>query len=150
MRPHPPPWHWPSTFWMAPHVKSNHWRKYHIFSDFVTSQLQPDPLYFSTQTSNTIWPSKIYQQKTGVVSSGVCSSMCSLDPGNCQLCVFDSTTGICYLGQVGASTAGVSVNTALSSTVYTRMCKTIYVANSFCITGRNIYFRLPSFILRLK
>jgi hypothetical protein len=99
-------------------------KKISIFSDFVTSQLQPDPLYFSTQTSNTIWPSKIYQQKTGVVSSGVCSSMCSLDPGACSLCVFDVTSGICYLGQVGASTGGVSVNTALSSIVYTRIRKT--------------------------
>ena len=51
--------------------------------------------------------------------------MCSLDPGTCSLCVFDATSGICYLGQVGASTAGVIVNTALSSTVYTRMRKTL-------------------------
>ncbi len=99
--------------------------RHNFFSDFVTSHLQPDPLYFSTQTSNTVWPSKIYQQKTGIGSLGICSSMCSLDPGTCQLFVYNTTSGICYLGQIAASTSGVTVNTALSSIVYTRMCKTI-------------------------
>ena len=51
--------------------------------------------------------------------------MCSLDPGTCQLFVYNATSGICYFGQIAASTSGITVNTALSSTVYTRMRKKI-------------------------
>ena len=88
----------------------------------MTSTLQPDPLYFTTTTSNTVWPPKIYLQVTGIKSLGVCSSLCSLDAGICQLFVFTSSTGVCNLGQLANSLTVVPTSSG-TAVRYTRKCK---------------------------
>ena len=108
-------------------VTTNNFLNY-IFHDWlilelVTSTLQPDPLYFSKTTSNNNWPSKIYLQLSGIASIALCSSRCSLDPGICQLFVYISKSGICYLGQLAASTTLVTGIASGNEVMYTRMCK---------------------------
>ena len=93
-------------------------------SDRVTAQLQPDPIYFPTVTSNSVWPSKMYAIKVGIASQGICSTLCSIDISACELYVHEVATTTCYLGKIGNSlTKFTSKNAAGTETMYTRISK---------------------------
>ena len=89
-------------------------------SDLPGSTQPMSPLYLPAAALNTKWPPKIYRQKIGVGSIGICSSLCSLEPSGCQLFVYLTSTGTCNLGLLGASLALVPTIPSGSEMMYTR------------------------------
>jgi hypothetical protein len=69
-----------------------------IFTDFLTQDLQSDPLYYNQTIPSTIWPTRISQTIANIPSRQVCSAICTLISSTCQLFVYLENSESCYLG----------------------------------------------------
>ena len=92
-----------------------------FFPDFVASDINTDPLYYFQSTPNSIWPSRIYQTNRGISSSSVCSAICTLVSGSCQLYVYISSSLTCYFGNFATVSAGIAAAAGSAEIVHTRI-----------------------------
>ena len=96
---------------------------FYDLSGLVTSTLDPNPIYFSATVPDQDWAPRIFDQTAGVGSIGLCSTLCSLNTRSCDLFVYSSSVGICYLGQMTLYSGYLSASGSGSSAVYRRICK---------------------------
>jgi hypothetical protein len=70
----------------------------------------------------------MYKNKVGITSQGVCSTLCSIDSSTCELYVYEAATSTCFFGKIdNALTTFTSANPAGTETMYTRICKKLFL-----------------------
>ena len=95
-----------------------------LLSDFVSTEMPIDPLYYNQTTPNSIWPSRMYQSFGGITWPSACTAMCTLTDVDCNLVAYDPVGLTCYLGNFAtASAVFVPPTTATTEIVYTRISK---------------------------